>query len=145
MADEKEEIKVSEKEIEALNKEIEDHKQKELNASKKEIEEEVRKKVEQENKLKELEEQNKQLSESMATLQKQQEEKEKQMKEEFDTKINEIKATRQGIANITDPNKPTTNAPDLSNPIVLDTIEEESRKKFLEKHNNLPGDFGAKG
>jgi predicted aconitase len=143
MVDEKtEEIKISEKEISDLNNALEEQKRKDLELAKVQIEKDVREKMETENKLKTLEEQNKKLLEDSEKLKKETEEKQRALMAEIET----IKSQRQGLANIQNPFQQKSEEPkiDLHNEKVLDNIEEESRKKFLEKYNMLPNEWGSK-
>jgi len=138
MADE---IKISGKELEALNAEVEATK----SAERLRIEKEVRDKIAAEERQRELDEQNKKLLADVEALKKQQEENEKKLREEFNKQLEELKTQRQSITGNDNPfNKPIgqPNGLNLNDTKVLDEIEEKMRIEFLKKNKNVPDDFG---
>lgn len=138
-----EDIKISSKELEALNAEVESKK----DSEKARIEREIREKIANEQKAKELDEQNKKLLADVELLKKSQEDKEKALREEFTKQLEELKNQRQSIISNDNPfNKPQGNIPNinLKDEKVLDMIEENSRIEFLKKHRNVPDDFGRR-
>jgi hypothetical protein len=132
-------IKISSKELEALNAEVESQKQSE----KQKIEREVREKIAAEQRQKDLDEQNKKLLSDVETLKKSQEDREKLLREEFNKQIEELKNQRQSITTNDNPfNKPASSGFNLKDEKILDVIEENSRIEFLKRHRNVPEEFG---
>lgn len=136
-----EDIKVSDKELKALNDAIESQKMTE----KQRMEKEIREKIAAEEKAKQLEEQNKRMITEMEALKKAQEEQSLKLKEEFSRQLEEFKNQKQSVQSNNNPfNAPATQSQgvNMKDPKVLDMIEERSLIEFRKKYN-LPEDFGS--
>ena len=136
-----EDIKISGKELEALNAEVESQK----SAERLRIEKDIRDKIANEERQKALDEQNKRLLSDVEALKATQIANEQRLRDEFNKQLEEIKTQRQSITANDNPfNKPVgqPNGLNLNDTKVLDEIEERSRIEFLKKYRNVPEDFG---
>lgn len=137
------EPKISEKELADLNAAIDASKRRELDSERSKIEAEIREKIAAEAKLKAIEEANAKLAAELDASKKSQEEKESKLREEFTKQLEEIKAVRQGVANVQNPfDKPASSGINLRDESIQKLIEENSREAFLKKEKNLPHDWG---
>lgn len=135
------EVKISDKELAQLNAEIESNKA----AEKARMEKEIREKLANEQKLKEQEDTLKKMQEDLVNTKKLQEEKEAKLREEFQKQLDELKAVKQGLANVQNPFDKKIDTPkiNLEDSKVLDSIEESSRQELLKRHPNLPPYWGT--
>lgn len=143
MSEENKSETVTKEEIEKLQKEIQAKESVTLDQAKKELAETVKKEIKQEQDLEKIKEANEQLQKKLEEQQKESEEKLKKIQEDLSAKMDDLANSQKSVKTNENPFEKTeeTSGVNYRDPKIIENIEEESRRAFIEKYG-LDQSFG---